>query len=42
MCYNDICEVLTPNGYPVNFDDNHENYYYSRYWGGSVDYLTEF
>ncbi len=42
MCYKDNCEVLTPNGYSVNFDENHQMKLYSRNWAGSVDLLTDF
>lgn len=40
MCYQDICEVLIPTGYPMTFDEDHQTKLYSRNWLGSVDYLT--
>ena len=42
MCYQDICEVLIPTGYPMTFDEDHQTKLYSRNWLGSVDYLTQF
>lgn len=42
MCYKDVCEVLTPNGYPITLDRNHQTKLYVRNWAHSVDFLTEF
>ena len=42
MCYNDTCEVLTPNGYPIIVDRNHLVNQYARNWAGSVDFITKF
>ncbi len=42
MCYEDICEVLTPSGYPIMKDNHHFHYQWSRYWASQADFLTEF
>jgi hypothetical protein len=42
MCYEDICEVLTPSGYPIMKDNTHFTYHWSRYWASEADILTEF
>jgi hypothetical protein len=42
QCWEDICEVLTPSGYPVFRDDDHYPNLYAQHWAGSVDFLVDF
>jgi hypothetical protein len=42
QCWNDICEVLTPTGYPIMYDTDHYTKTYSENWASNVDFLTEF
>jgi hypothetical protein len=42
MCWEDNCELLTPEGFPIMIDDNHFANHFSQYWLSSVDLLTEF
>ncbi len=41
-CWNDYCELLTPEGYSIMRDKSHFRYNYSRNWGSAIDILTYF
>lgn len=42
MCWEDLCEVLTPSGYPIMKDAHHFTYKWSQYWANAVDFLVKF
>ena len=42
QCWEDICQVLVPKGYPYFTDTNHFRYIYSKYWASSLDFLVDF
>jgi len=42
VCYEDLCHVLTPKGYPINMDSNHLMDYIAEHWITVYDFITEF
>jgi hypothetical protein len=42
LCWEDLCELLSPKGYGVFTDDNHAGKFFSRHWFTAVDHLTQF
>jgi hypothetical protein len=42
LCYDDICDVISPEGYAIYTDAHHYCKFYSRHWLSVVDHLTEF
>lgn len=40
LCWDDICEVLTPSGYAIYKDNNHYSVSYSYNWAGALDFLV--
>ena len=40
LCWEDVCEVISPSGYAIFSDDNHYGKFYTRHWISAVDHLV--
>lgn len=40
LCFEDNCEVLSPEGYAIYTDGNHYSRFYSAHWLSVVDHLV--